>query len=190
MKYSVFIATSVDGFIAREDGSIDWLDNAGNKDADMGEHADMGFNAFIKSVDCMIMGRNTMEILSQFNLSPDQWPYGDLPIFVLSRTLKTLPENVTSKMTLWSGGIEDLIAKLNNENFQHGYIDGGQTIQSFIDLRLVNQLVLTRAPILLGKGIPLFTGNEETTQDIKLEHASAIAYPNNFVQERYKVRYD
>ena len=89
MKCSVYIATSADGYIATVDGGVDWLHKAGNSAADMGNNPDMGFNAYLDSVDCMIMGRKCMEMVSGMNLTPEQWPYGDITIIVLSKTVKT-----------------------------------------------------------------------------------------------------
>ena len=96
MKCSVSIATSADGYIATRDGSVEWLEKAGNPDADMGEQSDMGFKNYMASVDCMIMGRKRMEKISSFNLTPEQWPYGSTRIFVLSNTVKEAPDNFTS----------------------------------------------------------------------------------------------
>lgn len=84
MKCSVFIATSVDGYIATIEGGVDWLETSGKPDIDLGEQADMGFNQFIESVDCMIMGANTLEKLASFNLTDEQWPYGKIRIIALS----------------------------------------------------------------------------------------------------------
>ena len=186
MKCSVFIATSVDGFIARQDGSVDWLHTAGSADADMGDCADMGFNKFIESVDCLIMGRGCMEAVSGFDLSPEQWPYGDARVIVLSNTLKEPPDNLKNRVEMYSGDLQELVSSLESEGFSHAYIDGGKTIQSFLDLQLIDEMILTRAPVILGSGIPLFG---KTTQDIELRNAHAQAYPNGFVQLKYAVRY-
>lgn len=186
MKCSVYIATSVDGFISREDGSIDWLDSAGRQDAEMGENADMGFDDFISSVDCLIMGRNTMEILSSFNLTPEQWPYRDSRIIALSNTVKEPPENLKDKVEMYSGDLFELMTKLEREGFKHAYIDGGKTIQAFLNLKLINDMTITLVPILLGQGKSLFG---KTIQEIKLDEAESIAFPNDFVQIRYKVSY-
>ena len=83
MKCSVYIATSADGYIARSDGSVDWLHTAGNLEADMGSE-DMGFQSFMDSVDCMILGRKCMEIISGMHLNSEQWFYGDMRIVVLT----------------------------------------------------------------------------------------------------------
>ena len=186
VKCSVFIATSVDGFIAKEDGSVDWLDTAGNPEADMGDQADMGFNKFIESVDCMIMGRGTLEVLSGFDLTPEQWPYRDARVIALSNTLTQPPDNLKDRVEMYSGNLCELIAGLESEGHSHAYIDGGKTIQSFLDLRLIDEIILTHAPVILGEGIPLFG---KTRQSIKLENSKAEAFPNDFVQLHYTVSY-
>jgi dihydrofolate reductase len=186
VKCSVFIATSVDGFIAREDGSVDWLDTAGNPEADMGDQADMGFNKFIESVDCMIMGRGTLEVLSGFDLTPEQWPYRDARVIALSSTLTHPPDNLKDRVEMYSGDLCELIAGLESKGHSHAYVDGGKTIQSFLDLKLIDEIILTRAPVILGEGIPVF---RKTRQSIKLENSKAEAFPNDFVQLHYTVSY-
>jgi dihydrofolate reductase len=186
MKCSVYIATSVDGFIAREDGSIDWLESSGNQDAAMGDDADIGFNDFMSSVDCLIMGRNSMEMISSFNLTPEQWPYKDARVIALSNTVKKPPENLKGNVEMYSGDLSALVEKLEQEGYEHAYIDGGKTIQAFLNLNLINEITITRIPILLGKGKSLFG---KTTQEIKLENVKAKAFPNDFVQVHYRVRY-
>lgn len=186
MKCSVFIATSADGYIATIEDSVDWLEVAGNADADMGDDADMGMAEYMASVDCMIMGRGCMEAISGFDLTAEQWPYGDIRIIVLSGTVEEAPENLKGKVEMYSGEIADLISKLESEGFQHAYIDGGKTITSFINLKLISEMTITRAPVILGEGKPLFG---KTYKQIKLENAQATAYPNDFVQVRYEVNY-
>lgn len=186
MKCSVFIASSVDGFIAKEDGSVDWLHTAGNSDVDLGDRADMGMNEFMTTIDCMIMGRKCMDTISNMNLSADQWPYGDIKIIVLSNTVKEAPGNMKDKVEMYSGKLETLINKLENKGFKHAYIDGGTTIQQFINLKMINEITLTLAPVLLGEGKALFG---KTFKDIKLHKAQATAYPNDFIQVKYEVNY-
>jgi dihydrofolate reductase len=186
MKCSVFIATSADGFIAREDGNVEWLHSSGKPEADMGDNADMGFNQFIASVDCMIMGRKCMEVIASMNLTDEQWPYGDIRIIVLSNTLKEAPVGIKERVEMYSGDIRQLVNKLEHDGFKHAYIDGGKTIQTFINLKLINELTLTQVPILIGKGIPLFS---ELANDVSLENAQAQAFPNNYIQLKYHVKY-
>ncbi|MCE7519035.1 dihydrofolate reductase family protein [Vreelandella titanicae] len=186
MKCSVYIATSADGYIATIDGAVDWLHSAGNPEADMVENPDMGFGAFMASVDCMIMGRKCMETISGMNLSPEQWPYGDIHIVVLSNTLTTPPENLKDKVEMFSGDIVDLLKELENKGFNQAYIDGGTTITSFLNHSLIDEMTITRAPVLLGGGIPLFG---QLDNQIKLVNSEAVAFPNDFIQVKYKVNY-
>ena len=186
MKCSAFIATSADGYIATTEGAVDWLHSAGNPDADMSDNPDMGFGAFIASVDCMIMGRKCMEMISSMNLPPEQWPYGNIDIVVLSNTLKTPPENLVDKVRVFSGEITDLIAELESKNLKHAYIDGGATITSFLNLKLIDEMTITNAPVLLGDGIPLFG---KLDSPIKLTNTSATNFANDFVQIKYQVNY-
>jgi dihydrofolate reductase len=186
MKCSICIATSADGFIATEDGEVEWLETAGNADVDMGDESDMGMTDYLASVDCMIMGRKCMDKISSFNLTPGQWPYGDIRIIVLSNTIKEAPENLRGRVEIYSGEIPALISRLESEGFQHAYVDGGTTITYFINLKLINELNITQAPVLLGTGIPLFG---KMYKHIKLEQAQATAYPNDFITTNYKVSY-
>lgn len=186
MKCSVYIATSLDGFIAKNDGSVDWLHAAGNSNADMGDQADMGFAKFMASVDCLIMGRKCMEMISSMELTPEQWPYGDTRIIVLSNTIKQAPDNVKQHVEMYSGDLNALISKLESEGHHHAYVDGGNTIQAFLNQQLINEITITRAPLLLGEGIPLFG---KTANAIKLEQAQATAFANDFIQVKYSVNY-
>jgi dihydrofolate reductase len=186
MKCSVFIASSADGYIATDDGGVEWLESAGNPDVDMGEQADMGFGSYIADVDCMVMGRKCMEKISSFNLTPEQWPYGDRRIIVLSNTVAEPPANLIDKVEMYSGDIPALITHLEKSDFKHAYIDGGATITAFINLQLINELSVTLAPVLLGGGLPLFG---KTNRQIKLGNAQAKAFPNDFIQVKYTVSY-
>lgn len=186
MKCSVFIATSVDGFIAKKDGNVDWLHSSGNGKILTGKNADMGLNAYLSSVDCMIMGRKCMEVISSMNLTPEQWFYGNMKIIVLSNTVKEAPENLKGKVEMYSGDMLSLVTNLEKEGYKHAYIDGGTTIQTFINLKLINEITITKAPIILGEGIPLFG---KTFKDVKLVGSEAIAFSNDFIQFKYRVNY-
>ncbi|MEH6581506.1 MAG: dihydrofolate reductase family protein [Halioglobus sp.] len=185
MKCSVYIATSADGYIATPDGGVDWLHTAGNLEADMGSE-DMGFSSFINSVDCMIMGRKCMEVISSLNLTPEQWPYGDIHIVVLSNTLSEPPENLRGKVDMYSGDIPELVLSLESNGFKHAYIDGGAAITSFINLKLIDEMIITKVPVLLGEGIPLFG---KINSRVKLENARATAFRNEFIQVKYSTNY-
>lgn len=186
MKCSVYIATSADGYIATPEGSVDWLGDAGKQNADMSQNPDMGFNDFIASVDCMIMGRKCMETISGFNLEPEQWPYGDIKIYVLSNSIKVAPENVRDKVEIYSGDVLELVSRLKNSGYKHAYIDGGTTITCFLNHQLINEMTITKAPIILGDGIPLFG---KMNNRVKLSNSEAIVFPNDFLQIKYCVSY-
>ena len=186
MKCSIFIAVSADGYIATEDGGVEWLDLAGKQNVDLGDQADMGFNRFIANVDCMIMGRNCMEKLASFNLSPEQWPYGDQRLIALSSTIKQPPENLKNQVEMYTGDIPSLISQLKSDGYQHAYIDGGATITSFLNLKLINNMCITQVPVMLGSGIPLF-GKMDV--QIRLENAKAVVFANDFIQFHYSVCY-
>lgn len=186
MRCSVFIATSVDGYIASKDGGVDWLASAGDQSADMSINPDLGFNQFISTVDCMIMGRKCMEVIAAMNLTAQQWPYGELPIYVLSKSVTSAPASMHGKVRIHAGDIPSLLNKLTEQGLQHAYVDGGATITSFINLQLINEMTITKAPILLGDGIPLFG---KLTKHITLKNAQASSYPNGFIQEKYQLHY-
>lgn len=187
MKCSVFIAASADGFIAKIDDSIDWLHTAGRQEVEMGDEADMGFKAFIDSVDCMIMGRRCMETIAAMNLPVEQWPYTNTRVIALSNALTQAPESLHGKVEIYGGEIPELMDKLEEQGFEHAYIDGGVTIQNFINLKLINQLCITQVPVLIGQGKPLFG---PTFKDIKLQQPKVTVYPNDYVQFSYRVNYD
>ena len=175
IKTSVFIAVSLDGFIARSDGSTDWLKNI---EYEIGE--DYGYEKFFQSVDCFIVGRNTFELSLKF----PEWPYSDKKVFVLTTSNLILPESVQEKTKIISSKPEDLIQQLSFEGFKHVYIDGGKTIQSFLSAGLIDELTITTIPILIGSGKPLFG---RLNNDIKLQLLENTFYKNGFVKNVYRV---
>lgn len=177
MKISVFIATSLDGFIARPNGDIDWLLNADTTDG----REDYGYEAFIATVDCLVLGRRSFEKVLSF----PKWPYDGMRVVVLSRTVTTVPEQAAGKVELSAGPVEELAARLSAEGLGRIYIDGGKTVQSFLRAGLVTDVTITRIPILIGNGLPLFG---ELPGDIHLEHIETKAFPSGFVQSTYEVR--
>lgn len=187
MRCSAFIATSADGYIATPDGGVEWLASAGCADVDKSEPDDMGFKAYIASIDCLIMGRKTLQKLASFNLTDEQWPYGDRRIVALSRSQKSLPANLSGKAEFYHGSIPDLLAKLQSEGHQQAYIDGGETITAFIEQRLLDEITVTVAPLLLGEGIPLFG---RLSQSVPLHQTRTRHFPNGFVQLHYRLRDD
>lgn len=179
-RCSVFIAASLDGFIARSDGSIDWLEEAS---ALMPEGEDCGYRAFMADVDALVMGRNTFEQVLTF----DAWPYGATPVVVMSRRGIALPAQPPPGVTVSGEPPPALVARLSAQGARHLYIDGGRTIQSFLAAGLLDDLTITRIPILLGAGRPLFG---PLRSDIRLSHEQTTTYPFGFVQSRYRVVYD
>lgn len=177
MKTTIYIATSLDGFIARENGDLDWL--PGIEDPDSGGE-DYGYQAFMDSVDVLVMGRNSYEIVRAF----DPWPYGDKRVIVLSRSLTEISDKLPPTVELRSSSPAELVDELREKGFQHAYIDGGKTIQSFLNAGLIHEMIITRVPILIGTGIPLFG---PLTQDVKLQHVETRSYANGLVQSRYRV---
>ncbi|GIU31234.1 diacylglycerol kinase [Shewanella colwelliana] len=147
MANIVFIATSLDGYIADKRGQLDWLHSVPNPN-----NVDTGFIALMERVDGLIMGRNTLDMVLSFDCD---WPYTK-PVFVLSNTMSKVPKGYEDKVFLVKGKLIDIIADLNAKGFNELYIDGGVTIQNFLKEDLIDEMVITRFPILLGGGAPLF----------------------------------
>jgi dihydrofolate reductase len=171
MKASVFIATSLDGFIAREDGGLDWLP------VDCEPH---GYGEFIATVDAIVIGRKTFETVLAF----DAWPYGQKQVVVLSASMTDFKVPAGAVCELMAGPPEEIVARLAQRGMKHLYIDGGVTIQRFLRAGLIQRLVITRIPILLGSGIPLFGPIEK---DIRFEHVLTRWYPSGMVQSEYSL---
>lgn len=146
MANHVYIATSLDGYIAEKDGGLDWLMNIPNPTG-----SDFGFADFMSGIDALVMGRATFEKVLSF----DQWPY-DKPVFVLSREMTMLPSDMAGKAELLCGDIDQILATLNQRGMTRLYIDGGKTVQSFLAADLIDELIVTSIPVLLGDGIPLY----------------------------------
>ena len=177
-KVSVFICTSLDGFIAREDGTLDWLDKA-NALAPKGE--DCGFHAFMNSVDVLVVGRKTFEQVLTFG----EWLYGTTRVIVMSSGNIEIPTHLKETVSSSSQTPTQLMARLSAEGAKHLYIDGGYTIQQFLKEGQIDEITITVAPVVLGKGKSLF-GNVE--KDIELVLLNSKAYDFGFVQIKYAVR--
>jgi dihydrofolate reductase len=171
MKASVFIATSLDGFIARANGDIDWLPAGGGE-----EH---GYEAFMATVDALVIGRKTYETVLAF----DAWPYGEKPVFVLSTgTLAPAPPGAVVEHM--SGAPAEIVSQLAARGVRHVYVDGGITIQRFLQAQLIQRLIITRVPVIIGTGIPLFGAVQ---RDIVLRHVGTRQYASGLVQSEYEV---
>jgi dihydrofolate reductase len=171
VKTSVFVGVSVDGFIARPDGALDFLDAGGNE-----PH---GYEEFMATVDAMVIGRNTYETVLSF----PGWAYGKKPVFVLS-TRPLAPPPPGAVVEHLSGDPADIAAQLTARGIGHAYVDGGVTIQRFLDAGLIQRLVVTRVPVLIGRGIPLFG---PVRRDIALKHVATRQYKGGLVQSEYEV---
>jgi dihydrofolate reductase len=172
MPNVIYIATSIDGYIAREDGNIDWLNEIPNPD-----QSDYGFFDFMKRIDGVIMGRKTFEIVQGF----DMWIYTK-PVFVISNTLNSLTGKYAERAEIIKGGLQEIIDSLNKRGLHSFYVDGGKTIQGFLEADLIDEMIITRIPILLGKGIPLF---QQMEKDLKFEHVKTDVYHPGLVKSSY-----
>ena len=182
MKASVFIATTLDGFIARQNGDLDWLEGSdGNIDAGSGEE-DYGYEAFMDTVDVLVMGRNSYEKVLSFG----EWPYGDKRVIVLSSTLTELSADLPETVELRNCSPAALCDELKRSGEEKLYIDGGKTIQGFLEAGLINEIIITKIPILIGSGIPLFGS---LSYDKNLRHLETVTFKNGFVQMKYEVVY-
>jgi dihydrofolate reductase len=179
-RVSSFIATSVDGFIARADGSLDWLDDS---QALLPEGEDCGYLEFMASIDGLVMGRHTFEQVVTFA----EWPYGSLPVVVLSHIPVTIPPLLAGTVRSSQESPEGLVARLGREGFRHLYVDGGHTIQSFLRAGLLDEITITVIPVLLGAGRPLFSS---LPHDVKLTTMQSRAYEFGFVQTTYRIDED
>jgi dihydrofolate reductase len=171
MRASVFVGTSLDGFIARSDGSLDFLSPSGDE-----PH---GFEEFFASVDALVMGRKTYDVVLEFG----SWPYGEKPVFVLSSAdIQVPPESaIVERM---HGDPSDITAEIATRGIEHIYVDGGVTIQRFLQAGLIQRLVISRVPVLIGSGIPMFGDLEH---DVALRHVATRQFASGLIQSEYEV---
>jgi dihydrofolate reductase len=173
-KNSVFIATSLDGYIADRNGGIDWLNAIPNPNND-----DMGYVAFCKGIDALVMGRKTFETVLGFDVD---WPY-KIPVFVLSNKLIEIPESHKDKAFLVKGSLTEILEQIHKKGYGRLYIDGGTTIGNFLKEDLIDELVLTTIPILLGGGSSLFS---ELPSELKFELLGTKTFLGQITQNHYK----
>ena len=173
----VFIATSVDGYIARDDHDIGWLtdpDPSVSHPASAGGPGTTGsFDDLMSRVDHIVMGRGTYEKVLTF----DEWPY-PRPVLVLSTTLETDDSRVSVVRS-----IEEAVEALNDPDTRGVYVDGGRTIQAFLRADLIDEITVTRAPVLIGSGIPLF-GSLDADIQLSLQ---AVDAGDGYLHARYDV---
>ena len=170
MRASVFVGTSLDGFLARPNGELDFLDAGGNE-----PH---GYEEFIATVDAIVIGRNTFDVVLGFGT----WPY-QKPVFVLStRALPPVPAG--ARVEQLSGEPRDIVRRLEARGFGHIYVDGGVTIQRFLEAGLIHRLIVTRVSVLIDRSLPLFG---PLTRDVLVRHVATRNYGGGLVQTEYEV---
>lgn len=147
----VFIATSLDGYIADKDGGLAWLDTIPEINT-----IDTGYKNLTESIDALVMGRNTYETICSFDID---WPYTK-PVYVVSQTLDSLEGKFKANVQLLKGGLDTILSLIHAEGHMSLYIDGGRLIQSFLKEDLIDEMIITIIPVLLGSGIPLFSEQE------------------------------
>jgi dihydrofolate reductase len=169
----VFIGMSVDGMIARANDDLDWLTGGAAGEAD--DPNESGFNEFMASVDHMVMGRSTYDIVLSFG----EWFYGDTPVFVLSTTLQTDDPRIRIVRSL-----DEATAMLDDDGARNVYVDGGRTVRTFLAAGLIRTLTLTRVPVLIGEGKPLFGA---LPADVRLQLDDVKSFKGGAGQTRYTV---
>jgi dihydrofolate reductase len=177
LRNKVFIATSLDGYIADEQGGIDWLTELPNP-----SNSDGGFSKFIESVDAVLMGRKTFEKVLSFGID---WPYPK-KVFVWTSSINIIEASLIGKVEIVRGNASEVLQQIHHKGFMNLYIDGGHTIQSFLREGLMHEIIVTQVPLLLGKGIPLF----KDIPRIKLSHKTTESFDNGMVQTHYDVQID
>lgn len=173
-KNIVFIAKSLDGYIAGKNGELDWLESIPNPD-----NVEMGFASLMQEIDAIVMGKTTFEVVCNFG---GDWPYTK-HVVVLSNSLKEVPEQLNQKVTIMKGSPQEIISELNKKGFFKLYIDGGRTVQEFLKADLIDELRITTIPILLGGGFPLFG---DLDKRLEFEHIESKVFLNQIVQNCYR----
>ena len=173
MKNSVYLGISLDGYIADKNGGLEWLDMIPNPDG-----VDMGYPAFMEKIDALVMGRNTFETVISFGV---EWPYHK-PVYVLSSSLQEAPDELKGKVFPMNGTLKDVLAEIHEKGHTSLYIDGGKTVQSFLKEDLIDELILTTIPIILGGGARLFG---DLPQPLELELVSSKIILGQIVQSHY-----
>jgi dihydrofolate reductase len=172
-KNSLYIATSLDGYIADKNGGLAWLDSIPNPDGD-----DMGYVAFIDEIDALVMGRTTFETVLGFDVD---WPYAK-PVYVLSNTMTEIPKSHEGKAFLVKGTLSEILRQIHEKGYFRLYIDGGITIQNFLKEDLIDEMVITRFPVLLGGGSQLFS---DLIKSLEFELVNSKVQLNQLVQSHY-----
>ncbi|MEY4066187.1 MAG: hypothetical protein RIR26_2395 [Pseudomonadota bacterium] len=185
MKISAFIATSIDGFIARYNGDIDWLEKANNL-LPAGE--DCGYARFFNQIDCLVLGRKTFEKVLGFK----EWPYGNKSVFVMSKKGIAVPERLSNTVFSTDKSPSALKIELAQKGFSHIYVDGGQVIRSFLSSGLLDEITITRIPVMIHNGISLFNSDDKfsslSTPDLWFELTESRSWTFGFVQEVWNMK--
>lgn len=172
MRTIAYIGTSLDGFIARNDGDIEWLTQFADDEA---IHA---YEEFMNRIDAIVIGRGTFEKVLTFS----SWPYTK-KVFVLSNSIKQLPDTLSDKIILLSMKPEELLSYLSGLGFSTIYLDGGKVIQDFLKEDLIDEMIIAKAPILIGSGIPLFNYIDT---DLQFKHVRTAVQSNGLVRSYYE----
>lgn len=178
LKVSVFISTSLDGYVARENGDLDWLEVA---NANVPDDEDFGFIQFMQSIDSIVMGRNTYEKVLSFG----GWPYGSASVIVLSRAPITYPDDPDHNVSSTAESLKELCQRLTYNGVKRLHIDGATTIQRFLADGLITDMTITVVPVVLGSGISLFGRVEK---DIPFDCVATKSFDDGFVQSTYNVK--
>ena len=175
MKVIAYLAASLDGYIADSSGGVDWLNSLPNPD-----QSDYGFSQFFDSIDAMLMGANTFRTVQSFG----DWPYTK-PVFVLSRSIKQVPEGFEGKIEIVEGDVIRVLKNLESRGYKNIYVDGGTVVQSCLAQNLLDDLIVTHVPLSLGDGIPLFPKSEHS---IRYEHQGTEVLGVGLVKSHYRVQ--
>lgn len=172
MTNSVYIATSLDGYIATKSGDIAWLEDFPNP-----SNSDYGYFEFINGIDAIVMGRKTYETVVEMR----PWPY-EKKVFVLSNQLIEVPPELVDNVEFVSGDLKTMVKKLGDRGYKNLYVDGGKTIQSFLKKNLIDEFIISTLPILLGSGIPLFGSEHDRAY---FQHCSTEVFDGGLVKSHY-----
>lgn len=177
-KNIVFVGRSLDGYIAGKNGELDWLDSVpGSQDIDM------GYTALMDEIDALVMGRNTFDVVIGFG---GEWPYKK-HVFVLSNTLTSVQENLHGKVTLLQGAPQEVLRRIHDTGCFKLYIDGGKTIQEFLSHDLIDEMIITTIPVLIGGGFPLFGALDGR---LEFDHVKSRVFAGQIVQDHYRRKRD
>ena len=175
MKTVAYLAVSLDGYIADKNGGVDWLNEIPNPD-----QSDYGFAEFMQSVDAIVMGANTFKIVQSFGV----WPY-EKPVFVASNSIKKAPQDYEDRITMVQGDVREIMAGIRDLGYERLYVDGGKLIQNCLQAGILDEMIITQIPIILGSGISLFV---EFENSIHLEHKETKVIGVGLVKSHYLIK--